>query len=86
MSRDPAFLKYPEQLRHYIYTDNQLERVGKEMKRRARIIEASPRRRAFFPISTLSSRTGTKGFSRGGSGVLPNCSWRRKAICRTRIS
>ena len=31
-----AFLKYPEQVRPYIYTTNQLERAGKEVKRRTK--------------------------------------------------
>ncbi|NPV60532.1 MAG: hypothetical protein HPY75_12850 [Actinobacteria bacterium] len=34
-----AFLKYPEQVRPYIYTTNQLERINKEVKRRCRVIE-----------------------------------------------
>ena len=34
-----AFLKYPEQVRPYIYTTNQLERINKEVKRRTKTIE-----------------------------------------------
>lgn len=34
-----AFLKYPEQVRPYIYTTNQLERINKEIKRRTKTIE-----------------------------------------------
>jgi transposase-like protein len=34
-----AFLSYPQQLRPYIYTTNQLERAGKEVKRRRKVIE-----------------------------------------------
>ncbi|MBC7247331.1 MAG: IS256 family transposase [Actinobacteria bacterium] len=35
-----AFMKYPEQVRPYIYTTNQLERINKEIKRRCKTIEA----------------------------------------------
>lgn len=35
-----VFLKYPEQVRPYIYTTNQLERINKEIKRRTKTIEA----------------------------------------------
>jgi transposase-like protein len=31
-----VFVKYPEQVRPYIYTTNQLKRIGKEIKRRSR--------------------------------------------------
>jgi transposase-like protein len=34
-----AFMKYPEEVRPYIYTTNQLERTGKEVKRRTKTIE-----------------------------------------------
>jgi len=34
-----AFMKYPEQVRPYIYTTNQLERINKEVKRRTKTIE-----------------------------------------------
>lgn len=34
-----AFMKYPEEVRLYIYTTNQLEREGKEVKRRTKTIE-----------------------------------------------
>ncbi len=35
-----VFMKYPEQVRPYIYTTNQLERINKEIKRRTKTIEA----------------------------------------------
>ncbi len=35
-----AFLNYPEQVRPYIYTTRKLERIGKEIKRRTKTIEA----------------------------------------------
>lgn len=35
-----VFLNYPEQVRPYIYTTNQLERINKEIKRRTKTIEA----------------------------------------------
>mgnify|MGYP000091241179 CR=1 FL=1 len=34
-----VFLEYPEPIRSYIYTTNQLERLIKEVKRRAKVIE-----------------------------------------------
>ena len=34
-----AFVKYPEEVRPYIYTTNQLKRAGKEVKRRTKTIE-----------------------------------------------
>ncbi len=35
-----VFMRYPEQVRPYIYTTNQLERINKEVKRRCKVIEA----------------------------------------------
>jgi len=34
-----VFMKYPEQVRSYIYTTNQLERINKEIRRRTKTIE-----------------------------------------------
>jgi len=34
-----AFMKYPEEVRPYVYTTNQLERINKEVKRRTNTIE-----------------------------------------------
>ncbi|WP_458011163.1 transposase [Candidatus Solincola sp.] len=36
LSHLTVFVKYPEQVRPYIYTTNQLKRIGKEIKRRSR--------------------------------------------------
>ena len=34
-----TFLKYPPELRRYLYTTNQLERLCKEVKRRTKVVE-----------------------------------------------
>ena len=39
-SHPTVFMKYPEQVRPYIYTTNQLDRINKELKRRTKTIEA----------------------------------------------
>ena len=33
------FLRYPKEIRQFIYTTNQLERLAKEIKRRIKVIE-----------------------------------------------
>jgi putative transposase len=36
------FLRYPKEIRLFIYTTNQLERLAKEIKRRIKVIEVFP--------------------------------------------
>ena len=36
------FLRYPKEIRQFIYTTNQLERLAKEIKRRIKVIEVFP--------------------------------------------
>jgi len=35
-------LRYPKEIRQFIYTTNQLERLAKEIKRRIKVIEVFP--------------------------------------------
>ena len=37
-----TFLRYPKEVRQFIYTTNQLERLAKEIKRRIKVIEVFP--------------------------------------------
>jgi transposase-like protein len=37
-----TFLRYPKEIRQFIYTTNQLERLAKEIKRRIKVIEVFP--------------------------------------------
>jgi len=36
------FLRYPKEIRQFIYTTNQLERLAKEIKKRIKVIEVFP--------------------------------------------
>ena len=36
------FLRYPKEIRQFIYTTNQLERLANEIKRRIKVIEVFP--------------------------------------------
>jgi transposase-like protein len=80
-----AFVKYPEEVRPYIYTTNQLKRAGKEVKRRTKTIEVFSSEGVSSPSSILSSGTRTKVLGRGDSGVLRNRDGRRKVRWRTRF-
>ncbi|WP_093396205.1 transposase [Thermodesulforhabdus norvegica] len=42
-------MDYPQEIRRFICTTNQLERLMKEIKRRARVIEV-------FPVRRLSTK------------------------------
>ena len=37
-----TFMKYPKEIRQFIYTTNQLERIAKEIKRRVKVVEVFP--------------------------------------------
>ena len=37
-----TFLRYPKEIRQFIYTTNQIERLAKEIKRRIKVIEVFP--------------------------------------------
>jgi transposase-like protein len=52
-----AFLKYPEQVRPYIYTTNQLERINKEIKRRTKTIEVFSSEESLISVLYLILRS-----------------------------
>jgi putative transposase len=69
-------MKYPEQVRSYIYTTNQLERINKEIRRRTKTIEIFSSEESMvsvlylilkFEDEKLGGRR-LKGFSNVGSG------------------
>ncbi|MDI7251634.1 MAG: transposase [Actinomycetota bacterium] len=50
-------LKYPEQVRPYIYTTNQLERINKEIKRRTKTIEVFSSEESLISVLYLILRS-----------------------------
>ncbi len=63
-----TFLKHPPQLRRYLYTTNQLERLCKEVKRRTKVVEVfvhegSAEKLLYLVLSEISERLGERRLS-----------------------
>ena len=59
-----SFLKYPQEIRAYIYTTNHLERFMKEVRRRAKVIEIFPQEDAASKILYIVSKEMNERYSR----------------------
>jgi len=59
-----AFLSYPQQLRPYIYTTNQLERINKEVKRRCKVIEVFSSEESLLTVLYLVLKSENEKLSR----------------------
>jgi transposase-like protein len=60
-----TFLRYPKEIRQFIYTTNQLERLAKEIKRRIKVIEVFPdegsaERLLYLILKELNERLNSK--------------------------
>jgi transposase-like protein len=64
-----AFLKYSEQVRPYIYTTNQLERTGKEVKRRTKTIEAFSSEESLISVLSRSQVREREALTEEASGI-----------------
>jgi len=58
-------LRYPKEIRQFIYTTNQLERLAKEIKRRIKVIEVFPdegsaERLLYFILKELNERLNSR--------------------------
>lgn len=70
-----SFLSYPQQLRPYIYTTNQLERINKEIKRRCKVIEVFSSEESLLTVLYLVLKTENEKLSRRKLRGFRNISW-----------
>ncbi len=70
-----AFMKYPEALRLYIRTTNQLERISEEVKRRCRVIEVFSSEESLKSIVYLILRSENEKLSRRRLRGFQNLEW-----------
>ena len=72
-----TFLRYPKEIRQFIYTTNQLERLAKEIKRRIKVIEVFPdegsvERLLYLILREVNERLNSRrlrGFNEDGIGT-----------------
>ncbi|MGB9861886.1 MAG: transposase, partial [Candidatus Bipolaricaulaceae bacterium] len=76
-----AFLRHPKPIRRYLYTMNHLERLGKEVKRRTKVVEVFCGEGAVEKLLYLVLFGLNERLERGLGGFAER--WEATMFCRT---